>query len=296
MKLTILRGISGCGKSTEAAILAAQGAKVVSRDAIRIGLFDFEFDPTREDEVTLIEHAMLEAYLKAGYDVVSDNTNIENKFMKNIAKIGYKYGAEVEVKVFDISLDEAKKRNDKRAALGGRFVPHDVIERQHDRLKKTRGYQLPVAPPVRSYEGTPGKPKAFMYDLDGTVYHMNGKRGPYDHNVDIDDPDLTVMQVVNSIAQTTGWMAIAMSGRKSATRERTIDSLNRDNCYFDLLYMRADGDDRADNIIKAELFDSYIRDHFDVQMVIDDRLQVVKMWQRMGLKVLNVAGIDGGDF
>ncbi len=287
-KLTILRGISGSGKST---FTTTSLAKVVSRDAIRIGIFGVEFDPSIENDVTLVEHAMIAAYLKAGYDVISDNTNIEWKFVKAIAKIGYRYGAEVELKVFDVPLKDAKRNNDHRAMLGGRHVPHEVIERQHSRFQSTKNNTLDAVDPVIAYNGTPGKPKAFLYDLDGTVYHMNNKRGPYDHNVDVDDPDHVVQEIVNSLSMT--YTAIAMSGRKTATRENTLKAMRRDGLYFDNLYMRADGDDRADNIIKQELFNTHVRDNFDVQFVLDDRDQVVEMWRRMGLKCLQV---QPGDF
>jgi len=62
---------------------------------------------------------------------------------------------------------------------------------------------------------------------------------------------------------------------------------------FDELFMRPEGDMRPDNIVKAELFDTYVRDNYDVQFVIDDRDQVVDMWRRMGLACLQVAP---GDF
>jgi hypothetical protein len=84
-----------------------------------------------------------------------------------------------------------------------------------------------------------------------------------------------------------------MSGRKTATRQTTIDCLNRDDVPFDHLFMRADGDDRKDNIVKDELFEAHVRDHFDVQFVLDDRNQVVDMWRAKGIKCAQVAP---GDF
>lgn len=130
-----------------------------------------------------------------------------------------------------------------------------------------------------------------MYDLDGTTYHMNDKRGAYDHNVDVDDPDPVIQEMVRVFSHF--FVPIAMSGRVEATRERTEFSLNRDGVPYDHLFMRADGDMRADNIVKAELFDTHVRDNYDVKFVLDDRQQVVDMWRAMGLKCVQV---EPGDF
>src|SRR3982751_5434830 len=116
-KLTILRGISGSGKSTWA---RQQRAVVVSRDAIRDMLFplhsndpeayyqqDKEVLSVCENNVTMVQNSSIAGLLRGGQDVIVDNTNISFQFVKALAKIGHRYGAEVEVKVFDIPLDQA---------------------------------------------------------------------------------------------------------------------------------------------------------------------------------------------
>ena len=57
--------------------------------------------------------------------------------------------------------------------------------------------------------------------------------------------------------------------------------------------MRRNGDSIPDAIIKMALFESYIRSKYDVEFVLDDRNQVVKMWRSLGLKCLQV---QEGDF
>lgn len=297
-KMTILRGVSGCGKSTWA---REQNASVVSRDDIRLTQFGSDNQDyytvdkrvlfERESLVTVIQDAMIVGLLKAGHDVIVDNTNTEWKFVKALAKIGYRHGADVEVKTFDVPLHTAQQRAAMRKSLGGRDVPSDIIRQQHDRLQGTKNFVLDEVKPVVPYTGTPGKPKAFMYDLDGTVYHMNDKRGPYALNVDVDDPDPVVQEIVRTLA--LDLVPIAMSGRKAATRKVTEECLFRDDVPFDHLFMRADEDNRADNLVKADLFDENVRDFYDVQFVLDDRDQVVEMWRRMGLKCLQV---EPGDF
>ena len=54
------------------------------------------------------------------------------------------------------------------------------------------------------------------------------------------------------------------------------------------LYMRKDGDYRADHIVKQEILDAHI-DKERVLFVLDDRQQVVDMWRRNGLTCFQVA-------
>jgi predicted kinase len=305
-KLTISRGISGSGKSTWAR--QQPNAIVVSRDDLRELLYpgvdyynaDKDLFNERERVVSAMQDAMVAGGLKAGKHVIVDNTNIEWKYVKSLAKIGYRYGAEVEVKVFEVPLTEAIRRDVWRGENGGRYVGATVITKQYNRFKANKNKQLePVFAPS-PYHGTPGKPKAFLVDIDGTLAHMRDYRGPFDwHNVGLDDVDKIIVGIVGAIWQGTysvdePYTVIAMSGRDEVCRKETEDWLrNKAYCYYDELFMRPEGDMRPDNIVKAELFDKYVRDNFDVQFVLDDRDQVVDMWRRMGLTCLQVAE---GDF
>lgn len=299
MKLTILRGISGSGKSTWA---RQQNATVVSRDDLRATYFP-NFTPEEyykspvlrdmEESITRLQDAAIATLLKAGKDVIVDNTNIEWKYVKALAKIGYRYGAQVEVKVFDIDLGTAMMRDEFRGRNGGRWVGNEVIKKQYDRLSKNKSMTLdPVFVP-EPYNGTPGKPKAFLVDIDGTLADFRDTRGPYDIDVSKDKPIETIIDIVDAL-WSSGLEVVFMSGRKEAARETTEEWLGRYVMFGDwTLFMRSDDDNRPDNIVKAELFDTYVRDNYDVQFVLDDRDQVVEMWRRMGLTCLQVAE---GDF
>lgn len=177
--LTIMRGVSGSGKSTIAR--AQPDSVVVSRDDLRAALFgsdgpDYHSVPkpllkVREDTVTEAEHAAIRAALRAGLNVISDNTNVRMQNVNPIAAIGYTEGAEVKVNLVDVPLATAIERNRMRASMGGRNVPEDVIRKQYDALQSSK-HREPKRPHVpTAYEGTPGKPKAFLVDIDGTLAH-----------------------------------------------------------------------------------------------------------------------------
>ena len=90
-----------------------------------------------------------------------------------------------------------------------------------------------------------------------------------------------------------------MSGRDDACREQT-EAWLLDRCQLGLggwdyigPFMRTTGDRRDDAIVKLELFDQHVREHYDVRYVLDDRNRVVHAWRSIGLTVLQVAD---GDF
>lgn len=301
-KLTILRGCSGSGKSTFAR--AQENAVVVCRDDLRAALFGSDGPEyynvgkdvlrSREDYITKVEHMAIREGLKSGQDVVVDSTHIMARYVNAVARIGWSEGAEVEVKTFDVPLYDALARNRWRAGQGGRNVPEDVIKRQYEHLAKSNIVLTPP-PPVIPYSGTEDKPDAFIVDLDGSLSHMNGRRGPFDWDkVGLDSVDEVVARVVRELGESLE--IVVMSGRDSVSRDGTVEWLKRHDIQYDELIMRAEKDMRADNIVKAELFDNHVRDNHNIRFVIDDRWQVCQMWLSMGLKVFNVSGLDRGEF
>jgi hypothetical protein len=59
------------------------------------------------------------------------------------------------------------------------------------------------------------------------------------------------------------------------------------------LFMRPDNDNTPDEILKKKIYTEQIRPFYDVQLVLDDRTKVVKMWRSLGLECWQVAE---GDF
>lgn len=302
--LLILRGVPGCGKSTFAHQWLKEGERRarVNRDDIRMQHFGKETG-VDENMVTQIEHQQVDSLLKAGYSVVVDDTNIRHAYINAFVKIAAKHGTPVAVKEFDVDLKTAIARNAVRASLGGRDVPVPVIEKMHKSLKSSGQYSRQhvanawgQSQTVQPYIRPVGKRRAILCDLDGSLAHMNGKRGPFEWlRVDVDDVDEGVLACINAMYN-AGVEVIFFSGRDSAAREKTISWLAKHGWENVILHMRAAGDMRKDNIVKYELFNEHIRDKYDVLFVIDDRWQVCHLWLNMGLKVFNVSGADRGEF
>jgi hypothetical protein len=83
---------------------------------------------------------------------------------------------------------------------------------------------------------------------------------------------------------------VFMSGRDEVCRKETEDWLLEELPFeWAELWMRAEGDQRKDSIVKRELFDAHVRDRWQVLGVVDDRDSVVSMWRDLGLTVAQVA-------
>jgi hypothetical protein len=55
--------------------------------------------------------------------------------------------------------------------------------------------------------------------------------------------------------------------------------------------MREDGDKRPDYVIKREIYETHIKENYDVAYVFEDRELVVKMWREQGLRCFQVADV-----
>lgn len=291
--LEILMGLSGSGKSTYA---ESTGKAIVSRDALRVAIFgddgpNYYEHPevrTREDAVTVAEHAAVAGALSVGLDVIHDATNLTPRFTQKIANIGYEHGATVKVKVFDVPLETALERNRKRGLMGGRLVPDDVIRKQYQRLQSNKNWK-PKQPPVwiPANLDNDDRTYAIMVDIDGTLAHMHN-RGPFDWaKVKDDKVDEYVWEIVNNYSD-LGYEIIVLSGRDGVSYHDTRDWLLENDVPVDRLIMRAAGDMRPDDIVKHELFHKDINDKYIIRAVIDDRPKVCRMWRAIGLPVFQV--------
>ncbi len=293
-KVTILRGYSGSGKSHWA---NQQDALVVSRDHIRQQITHHAgktvLDNDGEQFVTKLETAQIEAALKAGVNVVVDNTNLRAKFARRYIDLAVQNGAEWEVKDFSADFMTCIIRNDAR----DNPVPTRVIEDQARRFPLGTWPVLePSTPKVswETYERDRSLPEAYIFDIDGTLALLPDGYSPYDpghypHDA-LNEPVAAILEIV----QEAGAAVILLTGREGTNENHaaTKEWLRENDVVWDELHMRFAGDQRNDAIIKAELFDQYIANRYNVLGVFDDRLRVRRMWYARGVPLFSVGDPD----
>jgi predicted kinase len=305
--LTITRGLPGSGKTTWA---RAQGGHVrVNRDELRRMLHGGPLlTGWAEIQVTLAQRAQVDALLRAGVNVICDDTNLRAQTVRDLAELGRSCGAEVVVRDFtEVPVDECVARDAARPE--DERVGEQTIRDMYRRHLARRSLPLPVpaaalpaVAPVEPYLPPDGAPEAFLVDIDGTVAldrlrgaaptsyaAVTNGRGPYEeHRVSEDLPNPPVIAVVRAL-HAAGYRLVFCSGRSESCREDTAGWLAAHVAVpYDELLMRASGDGRMDAVVKAELFDRHVRDRYRIVAVLDDRDQVVRAWRSMGLTVLQV--------
>lgn len=303
--LFIPRGLPASGKSTASREMIARqpvGSIVrLNRDDIRAMMFGPEYRrPTFEAEklVSLVEHGPIEALLRAGSDVIVDDTNLRTRFVKDLMVIAERSGATVKImdEFLDVPLSECLRRDQQRENPVGDAVICGMHEKYLSGGRRPHIPELDEVVTGRPYEPNDALRSAVMVDIDGTVAIHTGVRDPYDTSKY--HLDKTNDNVINLIARESdcGSRVIFCSGRDEEFREVTekwIDDNVLDHEDGWQLFMRPQGDRRNDAIVKLELFDKHIRDNYNVLRVYDDRDRVVRAWRSIGLTVLQVAP---GDF
>ena len=302
-KITILCGIPGSGKSTWA---QQQGKPIVSRDILR-KFYGAESKATlswqTENEITDLQNSLVAAYIEAGLDVIVDDMNVRSRYITQWIKTADSLGADVEMRKFALSVDEAVARNRSREDA----VPEDAlltIARKYtkngdptvdfeDCLQLAR--KDASLPKHALYVPDVNKPKAIIVDLDGTLAHNTSGRGWFDlgYAVYADEVDDAVQMLAQSF-YAKGYELIFVTGRDERVRPATEKWLKEKAGFFDYtLLMRPAKDNRKDSEIKLELFDEHIRNEYNVRICVDDRRQVTQAWRSIGLTVWQVAE---GDF
>lgn len=276
MKLIMLKGLPGSGKSTWAIEQCkASGYVRVNKDSLRKMIGSY----TRKDEKYILglRDSIISNSLSSGKSVIVDDTNFHPKHEEWLKRVADTFLAEFEVVKFDLPLEDCIKNDLKRLDSVG----EKVIRKMYNE------YLKPVVPIVKR---DPSLPTIIICDLDGTLALHNG-RSPYD--TDKCDTDI-LNKAVASVLWNRIHPVIFVSGREERHRDKSIQWI----CYnmqlvAPKLFMRPTGDFRKDFIIKQEIYDREIKGKYNVAFVLDDRDRVVKMWRDNGLTCLQVAE---GDF
>ncbi|MEU7069932.1 AAA family ATPase [Streptomyces narbonensis] len=295
----VMTGLPASGKTTAARALQAEAEGRVRRvnlDDLRTMLDvpapERGRSHAHERTVLDIQDAAVRSAVDDGFDVVVDNTHLTPHIPKRLKAAVT--GRPVTFVVHDfthVPVDECVRRD----AARERPVGEEIIRILADKhAKATRGgWRLTAEwlggePAGTPYVPDPALPSAVMCDIDGTLA-LRGDRGPYDFTrCDIDLLNVSVRDALRAFRAAESDRIVLLSGRSEDHREITEAWLARHDVPYDELWMRASGDGRGDDIVKAELFDAQVRHRYAVRVSLDDRDRVVALWRRMGLPTWQV--------
>ena len=134
-------------------------------------------------------------------------------------------------------------------------------------------------------------PDAVIVDLDGTMA-FSSHREWWDNSKVKDDTYNTLLAFMLDTLRQKHVMIIYLRGRDESCRDVTLDWMLSKKLKFDDLIMRPEGNDDRDDDLKEKLFNSHIRDNYNMLAVFEDRPIVINRFRKMGLFVLDCNQIE----
>jgi predicted kinase len=287
-QVIMMRGLPGSGKSTYAKQLVASTPntyKRINRDDLRAMFDNGHWTQGNEKFVKRVRDVLIIKALEEGKHVIVDDTNLSPTNETRIRQLVEEFNkmhndsVQVAVKEMDVPLAECIARDAKRPNPVGAKRIRDM-HRQFYAVKSL-------------VEQDATLPKAIICDLDGTLALMNG-RNPFDAAKCEEDLLNEPVAKVLKTFQDLGYKTLLLSGRRDEHKPQTINWLAKNNIHYDMLELRDTQDNRADTLVKKDLFDAHILGKYYIEFVLDDRDQVVDLWRnQLGLTCFQV---NYGDF
>jgi predicted kinase len=282
-KMIIMKGLPASGKSTKAKELVAQGNTVrINKDLIRTMLHFDKFTGHNESMTRDAARTLAHFFLGDGKNVIIDDTNLNPSTVQSWVDLAKELNAKIQyADLTDVPLEDCVRRDAAREKKVGAHVIKKMALQHLDYLK---GQDVVVC------------------DLDGTLCDISHRL----HLVKSEEPDFKPnwreffaripadsvrVEVLDQLLELeeAGNKIILVSARPEDYREATEVWLEQTFKGYPLataLIMREHGDHREDSIVKRELYDKYLK-NLNIIKVFDDRPRVIRMWQELGLPVVD---------
>jgi phosphoglycolate phosphatase-like HAD superfamily hydrolase len=146
------------------------------------------------------------------------------------------------------------------------------------------------------------KPKAIIFDMDGTLANVSGIRHylrptpphrskNFDafHAESVDCPPNPAVLNHAMVAHLLGHQIIIVTARRARWRHHTAWWLALHGVHSDAMFMRGDKDNRPDYLVKQDIL-AAIQHTWDVVHAVDDNPSVIALWQEHGIPTTIVEG------
>lgn len=275
----IFKGLPACGKTFICKTMIDKWPgkyKRVNKDDLRSMIDNKKWSKSNEQFIINIRNQIILKGLDHGCHLLIDDTNLHPKHEINIRQLIKKYNKDnndnVQIEIIDltgVSVETCLKRDRNRP----NWVGEKIINKMYNQFLKVKE--------INTISYNKELRDCVICDLDGTLALLNG-RNPYDASFcEQDIINIPVNNILNNLNKNT--KIIFVSGREDKYKSQTVKWLNKHNFINNLLFMRKSGDTTNDSIIKENIYETHIKNKYNVLFVIDDRNKVVDMWRNLGL-------------
>jgi len=296
-KIYFLKGLIGSGKSTKSKEIMEADSKAarVNKDSLRWMFMMREKNESMKGKhweklVVRAERSMVDFLLAEGYNVIVDNTHLEKAqkhedHYRSVASLG-NHDFEV-IDLTHVPIEKCVEQDSVRRDSIGRNIIYNMAH--------MAGLTGPSQNKKIELEE-----KYIVVDLDGTLADISHRihyvRDPADPDkkpnwnkfFDSMPYDSVRNSVLHLIRDTyNDYKVVIVTGRPESHRVPTENWLNSFGIKREAVLMREIGDYRKDTIIKQEILDKYLNKDL-IEVCIDDRPSVIRMWEENGIKVIDV--------
>ena len=284
-KLIMMRGLPASGKTTRAKEMMNEYGNFVriNKDSLRKMLHEGKWTGKKEGITRSTSRLLASHFLKLGQNVIIDDTNLGEGHKQSWSSLAEESEAKFVIRNISASLDLCLDRDlNRENSVGVHIIMGMAL--QYEIFKPKKGLVL--------------------CDMDGTLadikhrlhYVRDVEKKDWKSFFEGIDKDIPRFSVLNHVMeyQREGCDIIIITARPEEYRDVTETWLRNylPELKYQTIVMRRSGDKRPDTEVKKGMYDTYFQ-HYNVEVVFDDRPSVIRMWQSNGVRVEDVgAGIE----